>query len=98
MNNIKNDITEISKSLEVISTNSTKIAESLSVKESKPELNINEVLPYLTIVTVALIFSFTVLAYSGKLVAISRWAWALLIGFMILFFGTIGSMIYLFIV
>lgn len=93
MNNIKNDITEISKSLEVISTNSTKIAESLSVKESKPELNFNEVLPYLTIVIVALIFSFTVLAYSGKLGVGPRWA--LLIGFMILFFGTIGSMIYL---
>ncbi len=93
MNNIKNDVTEISKSLEVISTNSTKIAESLSVKESKMELNINEVLPYLTIVAVALIFAFTVLAYSGKLDSIP-W-WALLIGFIIPFVGTIGPMIYL---
>lgn len=80
MNEIKNDIAKMSKSLEVISTNSTKIVESVNVKECKDEFNKNEVLPYLTIIFVALIFSFTVLSYTGKLGHVSLWVLGLCFG------------------
>ena len=80
MNEIKNDIAKISKSLEVISTNSTKIVESVNVKECNNEFNKSEVLPYITIIFVALIFSFTVLSYTGKLGQVPLWVLGLCFG------------------